>query len=86
MAIAAESRATGLRLIAVMQSDRFCYALTGRKLNRRRDGSARFALRQSMINIVTKANQGRSDQGVQILLSALVEAPLDQGNPFEIVL
>ena len=86
MQIAALSRATGLRLIAIMQSARFCYALTGRKLKRRRKGSARFALRQSMINPAIKTSQGRSDHGAQILLSTLVETPLYQGNPFEIVL
>ena len=75
MLIAAVSRATGLRLIAVMRSDRFCYASTGRKLKRRRDGSARFALRQSMINPVIKTSHGRSDHGVQIPLRALIEAP-----------
>ena len=85
MLVAAVSRATGGRPIAVIQSAQFFYALTGRKLKRRRKGSARFALRQSMIKPAIKTSQGRSDHGAQILLSALVETPLYQGNPFEIV-
>jgi len=86
MLIAAVSRATDLRLVAIMQSARSCYALTERKLKRRREGSTRFAWRQSTINPVIKTSHGRSDHGVQILLSALVETPLYQGSPFEIVL
>ena len=65
----------GLRPIAVTQPTQFCYALTGRKLKRRRDGFARFASCHSTINPAIKTSHGRRDHGVQILLSALVEMP-----------